>query len=339
MRRATCSKAVYAPGPIASWSTRGCSPAPAAVTSGPSAVNTCFDSPWAFDDRIARRIAAVVRGEVEAAEAAAAAALAPDARDAWAHYHLGLQELYRFTREGLAAARAHLERAVAIDPDFAAGLARLAYVRIQEYWYGAPERRAEALAQARAAADRAIAADRRNALGHLALGRIHALQRDFDRAVPSLEAAVRLNPSLAQAHFALGQAHFYAGAARDAIRLLERAIALDPEDPHYWCFLHDQADAYYALDEFGEAARRTRAATHHANATHWPFASHASVLGTAGRIEEAREALARLRARWPDYSLATARVELAHFADAAYVERYLDGLKRSGLVEPAARKR
>lgn len=296
-----------------------------------------LDSPWAFDDRIARRIAAIVRSEIESAEAEKAAALQPDARGAWAHYHLGLQELYRFTRASLLTARAHLERAVAIEPTFAAALARLAYVRIQEYWYGAPERRAEALRHARESADGAIAADRKNALGHLASGRIHALHRNGDLAVPALEAAVRLNPSLAQTYFALGQAHFYAGEAKDAVRLLDHAIALDPDDPHFWCFLHDQSDAYYAMGELDEAARRTKAATHHANATHWPFASHASVLGTAGRLEEAREALARLRARRPDYTLATARAELAHFTDAGYVERYLEGLRRSGLTDrPAA---
>jgi DNA-binding winged helix-turn-helix (wHTH) protein/tetratricopeptide (TPR) repeat protein len=294
-----------------------------------------LDARWAVDDRIARRIAAVVRGEIEGAEAARATAAPAATRGAWGHYHLGLQELYRFTQAGLSAARGHFERAVAIEPGFASALARLAYVHVQEYWYGAADGRALALALGRDAADRAIAADKKNALGHLASGRIHALRREFDLAMPAFETAIRLNPSLAQAWFALGQAQFFAGRPRDAVRLLDQAIELDPDDPHFWSFLHDQSDAFYALGQLDEAARRTKAAARHHNATHWPFASHASVLGTAGRIDEAREALAQLRARRPSYTLTAARAELAHFNDPDYVERYVEGLRISGLSDAA----
>ncbi|MGH6947921.1 MAG: tetratricopeptide repeat protein [Kiloniellales bacterium] len=290
-----------------------------------------FDTKLAVDEQIARRISAVVRGEVEAAEARRASASPESERDAWAHYHLGLREMYRFTPAGLAAAHGHFERAVALDPDFAAASARLAYAHIQSYWYGPADRRPLALDHAKAAAIRAIGLDRKNALGHLALGRVHALRREFDLAVNAFETAIRLNPSLAQAYFALGQAHFYAGVPKDAVRLLETAMALDPHDPHFWSFLHDQSDAYYALEELDEAARRAAAASRYPNATHWPLASLASALGTAGRGEEARDALIRLRTRWPDYTLSSAGAELAHFGNTAYVQQYLQGLQAAGL--------
>lgn len=287
----------------------------------------------AADDRIARMISAAARGEIEIAEARKASARPEQDRDAWAFYHLGLKELYRFTQPGLAAARAYFEQAVAIDPDFASAHARLAYVHIQYYWYGPRDLRALALTRAQATAGQAIALDQKNALGYFALGRVHALRHEFDIAMPAFETAIRLNPGLAQAYFALGQAYFFAGRPKEAVRLLDDAIDLDPHDPHLWAFLHDQADAYYALGQLDEAAKRAKAASRFPNSTHWPLASLASVLGAAGAADGAQDALRELRAHLPEYTLSLARTDLAHIGNRTYVERFLEGLKLAGLPD------
>lgn len=291
-----------------------------------------------MDQGIAHRICAVVGGEIETVEAGKAAAEPIDRRDASALYHLGLQELYRFTPQGRAAARQFFEQAVAADPEFSSGYARLAYVHIQDYWYGPRGDRPLVLDRACDLASRAVLLDRKNALGHFALGRVHALRGAFDPAMDAFETAIRLNPVLAQAHFALGQAHFFAGRHKEAIRRLEVAIELNPHEPHLWSFFHDQADAYYALGNLDEAARRARIASCFANATHWPFATLASVLGSAGRIEEAHAAAHELRTRSPGYTLTFAKEELSHIADKDHVARVLLGLKAAGVpdgLEPA----
>jgi DNA-binding winged helix-turn-helix (wHTH) protein/TolB-like protein len=285
------------------------------------------------DQGVAHRICAVLAGEIETAEARRAAAEPPEKRDSSALYHLGLQELYRFTPQGRAAARRLFEQAVAADPAFASAYARLAYVHIQDYWYGSHEHRPLVLDRACDLASRAVLLDRKNALGHFALGRVHALRGAFDPAMDAFETAIRLNPILAQAHFALGQAHFFAGRHKEAIRRLEAAIELNPHEPHLWSFFHDQADAYYALGNLDEAARRARIASCFPNATHWPFATLASVLGSAGRIEEAHAAAHELRARSPGYTLTFAEEELSHIADREHVTRVLHGLKAAGLPD------
>lgn len=290
-------------------------------------------SPPLIDDRIARMISAMVRSEIETAEAKKAATGAKPDWDAWAHYHLGLKKLYRFTRSDLVEAQTCFERALTIDPEFASASARLAYVHVQEYWYGQRDRRVHALHDAQIAAARAIALDPKNSLGYIALGRIHALQGEFDLAIPMLETAIRLNPGLAQAYFSLGQTHHYADRPKEAVRLIDIAMELNPYDAHFWSFLHDQSDAYYALGRLSEAERGTNAASRPMNATHWPFASHASVLGTAGKIDEARQVVCKLRTRWPEYTLSTARAELVHFRSKTYVEEYVQGLKAAGLPD------
>lgn len=220
-------------------------------------------------------------------------------------------------------------------------------MHVQEYWYGQRDRRVNALHDAQIAAAKAIALDPKNALGYIALGRVHALQGEFDLAMPMLETSIRLNPGLAQAYFALGQTHHFADRPKEAVRLLNIAMELNPYDAHFWSFLHDQSDAYYALGRLSEAERGTNAASRPTNATHWPFASHASVLGTTGRVDEARQVMGKLRARWPEYTLSFARADLAHFSNKSYVEQFIQGLTVAGLPEgreadngniPAARK-
>jgi TolB-like protein/DNA-binding SARP family transcriptional activator/Flp pilus assembly protein TadD len=289
------------------------------------------DGSFAVDDLIARKIAAALQAEVEAIEIARAPRSQSERPDAKASYHMGLREMYQFTPAGLAAAQEHLERAVELDPTFAAGHARLSYVHIQKYWYGSSASRDDALTEAAAAANRAIGIDPKDSLGHFSLGRVHALRRQFDLAMPRLEAAVGLNPSHAQAYFGLGQSLWYAGRSKEAIRLLDTAIDLSPHDPHRWCFLHDQSEAYFALGQLADAERSAWAAASLPNATHWPWLTLAAVFGAAKKHDEAQEALGQLLQRRPSFNLHAAQDEFGHFSDKSFVAHYLDALKKAGL--------
>jgi TolB-like protein/DNA-binding SARP family transcriptional activator len=291
------------------------------------------DGSFALDDLIARKIAAVVRAELEAVEIAGASRSKSEQPDAKASYHMGLREMYQFTRAALDTARQHLERAVELDPTFAASHARLSYVHIQQYWYGSPGSREDALTEAAAAANRAIALDPKDSLGHFSLGRVHALRRQFDLAVPRLEAAVGLNPSHAQAYFGLGQSLWYAGRPKEAIRLLDTAIELSPHDPHRWSFLHDQSEAYFALGHLADAERSAWAAASLPNATHWPWLTLAAVFGAARKADEAREALGQLLLRRPNFNVQAAHDEFGHFSDRSFVLHYVEALKRAGLKQ------
>jgi adenylate cyclase len=273
----------------------------------------------------------VLRAEVEAVEIAGAPRSKSEQLDAKASYHMGLREMYQFTRAALTVAQEHLERAVELDPTFAASHARLSYVHIQQYWYGSTGNRDGALIDAAAAANRAIGLDPKDSLGHFSLGRVHALRRQFDLAMPCLEAAVGLNPSHAQAYFGLGQSLWYAGRPKDAIRLLDTAIELSPHDPHRWSFLHDQSEAYFALGQLADAERSAWAAASLPNATHWPWLTLAAVFGAAKNHDKAREALGQLLLRKPNYNLQAAEQDFGHFSDKSFVAYYLEALKRAGL--------
>jgi len=290
------------------------------------------DEILSFDRSLALHLTAIFRREIEATEARKALARVGTALDIWGWYHLGLREMYRFSMPGLRAAHQHFERAIALDPEFAAALARLAYVFLQMYWYGPREERTQNLEKGLTAAQLAVGLDPKSAHGHLALGRLCAIRGEFDLAIRELETAIGLDGGFAQAHFGLGQAYAAAGDPASALAPLDRAIGLDPHDPHSWTFYHDRAEACFALGRLAEAERFSRIAVGLPNASHFAHATLVAIMGASRKSDGTAAAVARLRRMKPDYALAAAAEELGHHANQSFVGEYLAGLTRAGLA-------
>ncbi len=292
---------------------------------------------FAVQDEIALSIAGAIDPELAASESKRARAKAPENLDAWDYYQQGVWHMYRFTVEGLAEAKTLLERAIDLDEDFAPANARLSYVHIQQAWYGPHESRDDSLRQALACAQRAVTLDDRDALGHFALGRVYALQRQHDMAIAELESAIDLNPSFAQAYFALAQALVFADRSGEALPLFEQAIHLSPHDPHIWTFLHVQGIAHYKLGHLEEAEHSVRKSIRQPNATHLPFATLVSILGHENKLSEAATVMRELLEKKPEYSCSYAQDDFLFAGHSLlgekFVELYVAGLRKAGLSE------
>ena len=200
-------------------------------------------------------------------------------------YHLGLRELYRFSMPGLRNAHQHFERAIALDPEFAAALARLAYVFQQMYWYGPREERAQNLEKGLAAARQAVGLDPKSAHGHFALGRLCSIRGDFDLAIRELETAIGLDGGFAQAYFGLGQA-----MRRPATRLRPSCRSTAPSGSIPTTPIPGRSTTIaprpcFALGRLAEAERFSRIAVGLPNASHFR-ARHAG--GDHGRGAQER---------------------------------------------------
>ncbi|MFN9738169.1 MAG: tetratricopeptide repeat-containing sulfotransferase family protein [Pseudomonadota bacterium] len=115
---------------------------------------------------------------------------------------------------------------------------------------------------------------------------------DAQRAVALLAAVAGMLPRSSRAHLELGEALGRAGRGDAAIRALQRAIALQPDQPGAWLALGDHLAA--SGDEVG---------AEHAYAQHLRFAaSDPGLLAAGAALAEGRldEAEARLRARLSD---------------------------------------
>ena len=133
-------------------------------------------------------------------------------------------------------ARALYMKALDLDPQFARAYAGLAMTYAMDYRYHAPSQSPAPLDRALELAETARAIDPDIPEVYWALGFIHAQARRYDLAIGSLQRAVELNRSYADAYALMAGIYTYMGQANRSIPLLRRALRLHP-DGGYLYFL------------------------------------------------------------------------------------------------------
>jgi TolB-like protein/Flp pilus assembly protein TadD len=204
-------------------------------------------------------------------------------------YNLVLEARYfsdRRTQESLAMAIEHLERALALDPDYATAWAELAraYLTQSRSGFARPD---ESVEHARRAAEKALALDPNQAMAHAMLGRIWAGHDwDWEAGDRAAQRALALDPGNARILSNAGIAAMAIGRLDESISLQRRSIARDP--------LQDSSYANLAIPllyagQLGEADTVTRQAIELRPEA--PLYRHllAKVLLLQGKIEQASE--------------------------------------------------
>ncbi len=282
-----------------------------------------------LQDEIALTIAGAIEPELSRAEQDRARRKPPDSLDAWDLYQRGLWNYWQYSRASSVEAQRLFGEAISLDPHFAAARSFLAYSHFTGS-HQAFEEPQHALALARDGALRALAIDQKDAIAHLALGRVLASSGDYAAAVAELETAVALNPSFSLAHYTLASVLFLRGRPQEALAGFEAAARLSPIGPLIWGIQTMHANTLAALGRYEEAEPLARAATRHQTATFWVYANWASILGNLGKIEPARAAFARLLDLRPDFS-ETFYDRLFVGIDPAVKKPYFEGLHKAGL--------
>ena len=187
---------------------------------------------FAIQDEIAENVARALEvgllGE-RAARRSGARTGDVEAHDA---YLRGVHYLRRLRSEDLARARAELERAIELDPGYAAAYAELGNAFLAAQSYGLMEP-ADALARAEPMIEEALRLDPRLPEGYLARGTLLAMQGRTSAADDDFRRAVELNTNLARAHFWRARTHFELNRPREAHAALEKALELDPLDAFF----------------------------------------------------------------------------------------------------------
>lgn len=134
--------------------------------------------------------------------------------------------------ESITQAIALFEQAVAADPNFAAAYAELAQAYSVRGFYFAPEAERKKLNEdAQVAIQKALRLDPNLADAHYARGLIlwtHANRFPHAQAVQAYKQALALNPRLDEAHHQLGLVYFHVGLFDQGSQQIEAALAANP---------------------------------------------------------------------------------------------------------------
>jgi len=154
------------------------------------------------------------------------------------------------TKEANAQALQLLEKAVALDPQYAEAYALLGSAYSLAWtlrWSADPQTLERALASAR----RAVALDDSLPAGHVILSLIYVRQQQYDKAIAESERAIILDPNNDNSYVNQAEVLNVAGRPEEALRAVEQAMRLNPRYPPL--YLYELAWAYSATGRYTEA--------------------------------------------------------------------------------------
>jgi len=239
------------------------------------------------------------------------------------------------TRKRLAAAQALLEKAIALDANYARPYAGLAQVHALRVLTQASKSPAEDLEIATRMARKAISLDDAFAHPYVALAQILRARGQIEKAVVELENAVRIEPGAARVRFFYGYYLALAGRAEEGLAPTERAIRMAPLNPT----VHSFAGAtYFIAGQYAKSvAHFERREVLHRRSGVGRESVRAAAEMLAGKEDAARTTIKWMLSRSPKYTVKAA-VRNNATKQPGVNDRLADALRRAGLPEGAPPK-
>lgn len=122
------------------------------------------------------------------------------------------------------------------------------------------------------------------------------------------------------------------GERERAVAAIQEALRLSPRDPMRVSWFGMAGFAAFAAERYDEGIEWARRGLEENPDQPGCYRVLAASYERAGRIEEARAAIAELGQVAPDITIETTRAQLP-WQDPGDTERYLDGLRKAGLPE------
>lgn len=220
-----------------------------------------FGDLFAIQDEISRKLIEQLPGKVSDAERRRVAKRYTRNLEAYDYFLRG-QALFLVRQiEENEEARALYRKALELDPKFARAYAALAMTYAMDYRLQSSAESPTALTRAFELAETARLIDPDIPEVYWALGFVHAQSRRHDQAIKSLQKAIELNRSFADAYALMGGIYTYIGQPAKSITLLRTALRLSPDGGYLYFLLLGRAylfenDIEQALINLREALAR-----------------------------------------------------------------------------------
>jgi len=293
-----------------------------------------------LQDQVTASVVGAIAPRLEQAEVERAKHKPTESLDAYDYFLRGIASLHSWTKESNDEALRLFNKAIELDPDFASayGMAAWCYVRRKgsRWIIDRAQETAETARLARRAAelgwDDAVAL----AWGGFALAYV---VHDVEVGAALIDRALQLNPNLAEAWHFSGWVRIYLGEPEVAIEHLAHAMRLSPLDPLTFvaqmaiAFAHFFAGRYVDASSWAEKALATSPPGLRERPVYHPALLIAAASNSlAGRLEEAQNAIARLRQLNPTPHISNLKnqIPLRRPKDLA---RYTEGLRKAGLSD------
>lgn len=294
-----------------------------------------LDDIFDLQDRVTESVVGAIAPAVEKAEIERAKHKPTDSPDAYALYLRGLAKLSQFgNRDANEEALRLFNSAIDLDPDFALAHGRAACCYASAKGAGRISETASQIAEVKRLAQRAVEFGKDDAVVLAASGFALAhVVRDLELAASLLDRALVLNSNLAEAWLWGGWMKNWLGEPASAIERFARAMRLNPIDPRMSGMRSGIAHAHFFLGRYDEASSWAAMALQDHPDFQPGLRIDAASNAMAGRVEQARKAVARLQQLNPAQTVSNLKYSVGPYRAAEYLLRFEQGLRQAGLPE------
>ena len=186
-----------------------------------------LDDIFAVQDEVVRSVTATLVGRMEQARLEQGRRLLTPSSEAYDFYLQGRELFYKWTPESNRVAKELIDRAILLDPNYAAAHALLAEIHLRD-WINFFVVDSASVELSRRNAERAVELDAADSRTHVALGLAHLLQSNHEQGRQNLDIALRLNPSDVRAIVYRGRYDMLVGDPDACITRIQEAKRYDP---------------------------------------------------------------------------------------------------------------
>jgi adenylate cyclase len=227
-----------------------------------------------------------------------------------------------------AQAKRLAEELTAMDPEFSSGYSLLARAYFMDVLLGSSNSPKESLAKALELAQKAVAMDEFNPNNYDTLGYVFSLMRKQDQALVEFEKASELCPSCSDPYMYIGYIQYCMDETDKAIASLQTALRLNPYPPNYY-YVHF-GNAYRHLGKYDEAISWYNKALQISPNVQNAYVGLVTAFSLLGREEEARSAAREVLRLSPNFSVEH-YAKMLPYKNKEKVNRFADALLKAGL--------
>jgi adenylate cyclase len=224
-----------------------------------------------------------------------------------------------------------LYQATAIEPDYSLALSLTAWCHAQQVVYNWAVEPASARTEALRLAQMAATTSGEDPTILTVLGAAYAIVHKHSVAARLLEKALALDPNSAWAWNRSGWLQTYLGNPDISIDHFERALRLSPFDPLNFNAYIGIGGAHFAAGRYDDAALWIEKGLIDRPGATWAYRELVAAYTLLGRDSDARAGLLRLINDYPD--LTVSKVLSALVYPQTMLDRIADGLRKAGMAE------
>ena len=289
-----------------------------------------LDDVFAIQDEIAHKIVTQLSVKLASGEGEHLGRQKAASFGAYDVFLKGMQATLQYTRESNQQGQSYFREAISLDPRFGRAYGALAVSLARGFASGWHADEDKVLDEALDFARTAVELDPYAPQTHWALGYVHYVRGDAEKAIAAVQRSVELAPNYADGFGMLALISNSLGKADDAIGYVKRGMVLNPF--YSWDYKYNLGRALYTRGDYADAVTELQDALERNSTPMFPRIFLTAALVRLDRLDDAEWQVMQLETDHPELTISTLE-EYMPITVGPHKTRLLEDLHTAGMSE------